>query len=60
MFDTIGKRLKRGRQYAGIKQVELAHNIAAKQGTVSDLENGCDDSSNKLFRIAICRGVNVE
>lgn len=49
MFDTIGKRLKSARQYAGIKQVELAYKIAAKQGTVSDLENGRNDNSNKLF-----------
>lgn len=60
MIDTIGERLKKARKYAGMTQLDLAKAIDAKQGAISDLENGRNNSSTKLVEMAICTGVNAE
>ena len=60
MIDTIGERLKKARKYAGMTQLNLAKAIDAKQGAISDLENGRNNSSTKLVEMAICTGVNAE
>lgn len=60
MIDTVGKRLKKGRKYAGMTQIELADAVDTKQGAISDLENGRNSSSTKLVQMALVLGVNVE
>lgn len=60
MLDTIGKRLKKARKYAGMTQVKLADAIDTKQGAISDLENGRNNSSTKLVQMALVLGVNAE
>lgn len=60
MLDTIGKRLKKARKHADMTQIELASAVDAKQGAISDLENGRNNSSTKLVQMAICTGVNAE
>lgn len=60
MFNSVGDRLKKARKYAGMTQVELAKAIDAKQGAISDLENGRNNSSTKLVQMAICTGVSAE
>lgn len=60
MLDTVGKRLKEARKYSGITQVELADAIDAKQGAISDLENGRNSTSTKLVQMALALGVNAE
>lgn len=60
MIDTIGERLKKARKYAGMTQLDLAKAIDAKQGAISDLENGRNNSSTKLVEMAICTGVNAK
>lgn len=60
MFDTVGKRLKKARKYAGMTQIELANTIDARQGAISDLENGRNSTSTKLVQMALVLGVNAE
>lgn len=60
MFDSVGERLKKARKHAGMTQSELAKAIEAKQGAISDLENGRNNSSTKLVQMAICTGVSAE
>ena len=60
MLDTVGERLKKARKYAGMTQVDLARAVGAKQGAISDLENGRNHSSTKLVQMAICLDVNAE
>lgn len=60
MFDSVGERLKKARKHSGMTQVELAKAIDAKQGAISDLENGRNNSSTKLVQMAICTGVSAE
>ena len=60
MLDTVGERLKKARKYAGMTQVDLAKAVGAKQGAISDLENGRNHSSTKLVQMAICVGVDAE
>ena len=60
MLDTVGERLKKARKYAGMTQVELAKAVGAKQGAISDLENGRNHSSTKLVQMAVCTGVDAE
>lgn len=58
MLDTVGKRLRKARKDAGMTQKELADAVDAKQGAVSDLENGRNNSSTKLVEMALTLGVN--
>ena len=60
MLDTVGERLKKARKYAGMTQVDLARAVGAKQGAISDLENGRNHSSTKLVQMAVCIGVDAE
>ena len=60
MHDTVGKRLKKARKYAGMTQVELADAVDTKQGAISDLESGRNNSSTKLVQMALVLGVSVE
>ena len=56
--ETVGDRLKMARKAAGLTQKELADAVYAKQGAISDLENGRNNSSTKLVQMAIVLGVN--
>lgn len=56
--ETVGDRLKRARKAAGLTQKELADAVFTKQGAISDLENGRNNSSTKLVQMAIVLGVN--
>jgi transcriptional regulator with XRE-family HTH domain len=58
MLNTVGKRLKKARTDAKMTQKELADAVDAKQGAISDLENGRNNSSTKLVQMAIVLGVN--
>lgn len=60
MLDTVGKRLKKARKYAGMTQVELADSVDSKQGAISDLEGGRNNSSTKLVQMALVLGVSAE
>jgi len=60
MPSTVGERLKKARKHAGMTQVDLAKAVGAKQGAISDLENGRNHSSTKLVQMAVCTGVNAE
>lgn len=60
MLDTVGKRLKKARKYAGMTQVELADAVDTKQGAISDLENGRNSTSTRLVQMALVLGVNAE
>lgn len=60
MLNTVGERLKKARKHAKMTQVDLAKAVDAKQGAISDLENGRNHSSTKLIQMALCTGVNPE
>ena len=60
MLNTVGERLKKARKHAQMTQVDLAKAVDAKQGAISDLENGRNHSSTKLVQMALCTGVNPE
>lgn len=60
MLNTVGERLKQARKHAKMTQVDLAKAVDAKQGAISDLENGRNHSSTKLIQMALCTGVNPE
>lgn len=60
MIETIGNRLKIARKYAGMTQVELANAIDARQGAISDLESGRNNSSTKIVEMSLALKINAE
>lgn len=60
MLETVGSRLKKARKYAGLTQVELAKKSGSKQGAISDLEGGRNESSTKLVEMAQAMGVSAD
>lgn len=60
MLETVGSRLKKARKYAGLTQVELAKKSGSKQGVISDLESGRNESSTKLVEMAEAMGVSAK
>ena len=60
MLETVGSRLKKARKYAGLTQVELAKKSGSKQGAISDLESGRNESSTKLVEMAQAMGVSAD
>lgn len=58
MSQTIGERLKLARRNANMTQKQLATAVDAKQGAISDLENGRNNSSTKIVEMALALGVN--
>lgn len=56
---TIGERVKRARQHAGINQRELAKAIGISQPSLSELERGESRSSAYLVQIASACGIDA-
>lgn len=51
-MDTIGKRVRARRLELGLTQVQLARKAGMKQGTISDLERGRNDSTMELIGLS--------
>lgn len=57
-MNTLGKRVKAARKYAGLTQIQLADRAGMDQTTISKLEKGHNDKSAFCVRIAVACGVS--
>ena len=59
-MDTIGKRVRTRRLELGLTQVQLARKAGMKQGTISDLERGRNDSTMELIGLSVALNCRPE
>jgi len=57
---TLGERLKRAREYAGLTQKELEQRSGVLQQMISKVENGYQETSAYIVELAVACGVRPE
>jgi transcriptional regulator with XRE-family HTH domain len=57
---TLGERLRKAREYAGLTQVQLAEKTRLTQQTISLIESGTNKESAAVVRLAMACGVRPE
>ena len=57
---TIGDRIKKARERKNISRMALARACGLAYSTIADLENGYQQSTTKLHKVAAALGMSVE
>jgi transcriptional regulator with XRE-family HTH domain len=57
---TLGLRLKKARDHAGLSQKQLQDRAGVSQKTISKIERGDQESSTQVVQLARACGVNVD
>jgi transcriptional regulator with XRE-family HTH domain len=58
-MSTLGLRLKKAREHAGLSQKQLEERAGVSQKTISKIERGDQDSSTQVVQLARHLGVNA-